>query len=734
MTSSDAGAGRPRLKVLHVITPSRVSGAERIAVELCEGLKQRGHEVLVACKLFSPFPDFARDAGLECVELDIGGKLNLRAALRLARLVREREIDVIHTHLSTASLWGSIAGRLTRTPVIAHVQALNWSPCYLLADGVIACSEAVKRRIRGQGIPARKIRVVYNAIDVERFSRELSIDEAKHRLGFGADVIVAGVVAHLSRKKGQGYLMRAIAELSQRHPKLMLMLVGEGADRTMLTSLAESLCISERVRFTGYQSDVRPFLSAMDMLVLPSISTEGFGIVLAEAGALGVPAIGTSVGGADEVVANEVTGFIVLPRSVTPLAEAIDRLAQDPHLRREMGERGRKRVTALFTIDKMVSEVESVYMEHAANRCDSTSREHEVGSVGEFRGMSSSHIDRTAGEASAKLGRVLFVRLSSLGDVLDATPVAEAVKREHPGAHVGWVVDRRCAPLLAANPHIDRIHAWDPTVCGFLRLIKELRSVRYEVVVDAQGLLKSAVIGWASGAPKRFGPTDARENAGLFYTDNICVDRDFARVSERSLLLLQGIGVAVTPGEFPLTIQLATEDEESVGQWLQLHNLHERPFIVLGPSTTTPQRHWTPERWSELADRLSREYGIACAVLAGSRDRPLLDMIAAKARAPVVLSAGALDVRASCGVVGRASAVVTLDSFLLHAGLAMGTPTVALFGPTPTDRFSGEPGLTIVNKECSCHPCGRRPTCAGAFACMKMITVDDVLAAINLLN
>jgi len=112
----------------------------------------------------------------------------------------------------------------------------------------------------------------------------------------------------------------------------------------------------------------------------------------------------------------------------------------------------------------------------------------------------------------------------------------------------------------------------------------------------------------------------------------------------------------------------------------------------------------------------------------------LLEGIASKAGASLVTSAGALDVRASCGVVGRAAAVVTLDSFLLHAGLAMGTPTVALFGPTPTDRFSGEPGLTIVNKECSCHPCGRRPTCAGAFACMKMITVDDVLAAINLLN
>jgi len=358
-----APSARQRLKVLHVITPSRISGAERIAVAICRGLKERGHEVMLACKLFSPFPSFAQEAGLKCVELDIGGKLNLSAPWRLARLIRERGFDLIHTHLSTASLWGSVAGKLTGTPVVAHVHALNWSPCYLLADQVLVCSEAVKKRMERQGIPAHRTRLVHNGIDLSRFRRNLSAGEARRALGIAPEAFVIGAVGHLSKKKGQSFLIKAFATLLQRNPNLILLLIGEGPDRAELTGLAASLSIADKVRFAGYQPDVRPYMNAMDLLVLPSIAGEGLPLVLAEAGAMGIPAVAADIGGAREIIEHGVTGLIIRPRSVEALVGAIGRLVNNPEERRQMGEKARKRVEAFFTIERMIDGIESLYEE-----------------------------------------------------------------------------------------------------------------------------------------------------------------------------------------------------------------------------------------------------------------------------------------------------------------------------------------------------------------------------------
>jgi len=322
---------------------------------------------------------------------------------------------------------------------------------------------------------------------------------------------------------------------------------------------------------------------------------------------------------------------------------------------------------------------------------------------------------------------VLFVRLSSLGDVLDATPVAEAVKRMRPNWEVGWVADSRCAPLLFHNPYIDRVHVWDPTVRGSLRLWREVRSFRYTVAVDLQGLLKSAIVGWVSGASERLGPADAREKAGAFYTHRVEVKRRFVRVAERALTLLRGLNIEASPQQFGLTIRLTEHEQQAVEEWLALHNLKPWEYVVLAPATTTPQRHWLTERWAALADKLNAERGMRCVLLGGRSDEKLLTEVKAKAASSPVVSAGGLSVRVSCGVVGRAAAVVSLDSFLLHAGLAMGTSTIGLFGPTPTERFSEEPQLRIIERQLTCRPCGRRPTCHNEFSCMKMITVDDVM-------
>jgi heptosyltransferase-1 len=328
--------------------------------------------------------------------------------------------------------------------------------------------------------------------------------------------------------------------------------------------------------------------------------------------------------------------------------------------------------------------------------------------------------------------RVLFVRLSALGDVLDATPVAEAIKSVWPQVELGWVVDRRCAPILRHNPFVDHLHVWDQTVLGTVSLIRELRSLRYEVALDAQGLLKSGLVTRFSGAPQRVGLGDAREGSHRCYTQIIPDRPPYWRVAERALGLLEGIGIEAAAEQFDLRMVTTEGEGRSVDRWLEAAGLHADEFVVLAPATTTPQRHWPPDRWADLATRLRQSCGFRSVLLAGRVDQPLLEAIRAQVD-PVmglVVSAGDMDVRESACAVRQAAAVVALDSYLLHVGLAMKTPTVALFGPTPTERFEREPGLKLVEQPYSCRPCGRRPTCDGRYTCMALITVDDVHAAV----
>jgi glycosyltransferase involved in cell wall biosynthesis len=343
------------MKVLQVITPSRIAGAERSTTSLCEHLARAGHEVVVACKAGHPLAEVMRGAGLEVRETHIGGKLNLAASVRLARLARAMGAEVIHTQLSTAALWGSVAGRLADVPVVAHVRALNTKTCYLLADRVIAISHAVKRHLEAQGMPGERIDVVYTGLDPARYGAPLSRAAAKAKLGITADRPAVGVVAHLTAKKGHAPFLEAAARVSQRHPDVLFLLLGEGPEREALAARARQLGLKERVRFLGFHADVLPFYAAMDVVVLPSIAGEGLPRTLLEASFLGIPVVGTVLSGVPEIIADGETGFVVPPGAVEPLAERIAELIEDASLRERLGAAGTARIRERFTLPAMVA-------------------------------------------------------------------------------------------------------------------------------------------------------------------------------------------------------------------------------------------------------------------------------------------------------------------------------------------------------------------------------------------
>jgi glycosyltransferase involved in cell wall biosynthesis len=357
---------RHPLTILQVITQRRYSGAERICLALCEDLQRRGHRVVLLCKQNGDMPEIARSAGIDTKTPAISGKLNLLAPLRIAAIAREIKADVIHTHLSTAGMWGTLAGRLAGVPVVAHVHAMNSKHCYQFADRIITCSSGVREHLVAQGVSPKMIQVVYNGIDLRRFENTPDGLSTRVSLGLPSDAPVIGCVAHLSAKKGQEFLIRAVALLRDRWPELHCLLVGEGDMTGELQHLAADLGVAENIHLLGFRSDAAAVMNAMDIVVLPSIAKEGLGLALVEAAILEKPTVASNAPGIDEALMDGVSGILVPPGNPEQLAEALDRLLADRELRKRMGVAGHRRALEKFTIPAMTDGVEAVYRELVA--------------------------------------------------------------------------------------------------------------------------------------------------------------------------------------------------------------------------------------------------------------------------------------------------------------------------------------------------------------------------------
>lgn len=350
-----------RRAILQVITQRRFSGAERICLTLCAEMQRRGHRVLLLCKPNGGMPEEARKLGIEARTPAISGKLNLAAPLVIARTAREFGADLIHTHLSSAGLWGSLAGRLAGVPVLTHVHALNTWHYYRFGTRTVTCSEGVRQHLLRQGADPRRVTVVYNGIEANRLNGVIGESDARRMLGLLPDQPVVGCVAHLSEKKGQKYLLQAVALLKERFPRLVCLLAGEGEQFDELRRTAAELGIAERVCLLGFREDVISVMNAMDVVVLPSIAKEGLGLALVEAALLEKPTIGSNAPGIDEALEDGVTGLLTPPGNAAALAEKLALLLDDVELRRRMGTAGRSRALRLFSMQAMCDRMEEIY-------------------------------------------------------------------------------------------------------------------------------------------------------------------------------------------------------------------------------------------------------------------------------------------------------------------------------------------------------------------------------------
>lgn len=361
-------------KVMLLAIGLGVGGTETHILELASRLDRSRFTVTVCT--FKPGGIMAQELqkrGVRVLSLDGAGKLDARVILRLFKLLRVEQPDVVQAFLFWANVAARACGRILRAfPVISSYHdeivsegwwvrlvdrlTLNWT------DRIVCCSGAVSRsvvsRIGGQ---IEHCDIIPFGVNTDQF--EPTAAATRRELGLRDDGAVIGTVCRLVEpKKGLRILLQAMAELARRYgqPPCQLLIVGDGPSRHELEVLREQLGLCSWVVFTGSRRDIPRVLHALDAFVLPSLY-EGFGIAILEAMAAGKPVIATAVGGIPEFVLPDETGLLVEPGNVDALADAIDRLLSDPQLAHTMGTKGKMRARESYHISKVVRQHEEVY-------------------------------------------------------------------------------------------------------------------------------------------------------------------------------------------------------------------------------------------------------------------------------------------------------------------------------------------------------------------------------------
>ncbi len=327
--------------------------------------------------------------------------------------------------------------------------------------------------------------------------------------------------------------------------------------------------------------------------------------------------------------------------------------------------------------------------------------------------------------------RILLVKLSSFGDVIHALPTLEALRTLYPQGQITWLVEEAYAPLLTGHPALDEVWAVPRVRLGqevgrdkvlrLLRLLRRVRASRFDLVIDLQGLLKSAL--WVALAQsfRKVGYDRTRELSYLALTERIPPYDPEAHAVWRYLNVARHLGASPALPRFRLGLTPTLPDFLASG---------DRPWVVLHPGARWPTKLWPAAGWAQLGDWLSREKNFAVVITGSAADRELAAQIITRMREKALNLAGRTSLPELAGVMQKARLAITADTGPMHLAAALGTKVVAIFGPTSPGRTGPfGPGHRVVRLGLACSPCFKRH--CPEPRCLLELAPDAVLAAVE---
>ena len=328
---------------------------------------------------------------------------------------------------------------------------------------------------------------------------------------------------------------------------------------------------------------------------------------------------------------------------------------------------------------------------------------------------------------------ILLIKPSSLGDIVHAMPTCAAIRRAYPKARLTWLVKREWAGLVERIDGVDRVWPVESTLTGWLSQVPLLRTEGFDLVVDLQGLFRSAAIGWFSKSPLLVGFANGREGSPWFYSRRVPVPQSEMHAVDRYLLVAEAVG-ARESGTPEFRFRIPNSDHDEIDRLLSRSGVTPgTSWVAMNVSARWPTKRWPAASFAEIADRLQQERFGAVVMIGGPEERADVAAVSAMMKTPVVDLAGATTVGLLPALLSKASLLVTNDSGPMHISAAVGTPVVALFGPTSAVR-SGPYGAghDVLTGKVPCSPCFSR-TCqhTSHLACLTIITPDQVLSAVR---
>jgi glycosyltransferase involved in cell wall biosynthesis len=354
---------------LHIDTARTWRGGQSQVLTTVMGLRALGHRTLLVAHSEGELRQRAKE-GLDLLALAPKTEMDLTAAWRLSRILKQLKPDIVHAHdphgVAMAGLALSMSTQLAKPPLVAarrvdfHLRGSSLSRWkYRQVDCFLCASEAIRQMLIGDGVPAARAVTVHEGIDLERVEAAPPANlHAELWLPHHAPIV--GNVAALVPHKGQRHLIEAARLVLPQVPDARFVIAGEGELRPALERQIKDHHLEKHVLLAGFRPDVLSLHKAFDIFVMSSV-TEGLGTSLLDAMAAGKPVVATTAGGIPEVVVDGETGFLVPSRDHDAMAAAIVKLLKDDALRNRMGEAGRARARTVFSAERMVQETLRVY-------------------------------------------------------------------------------------------------------------------------------------------------------------------------------------------------------------------------------------------------------------------------------------------------------------------------------------------------------------------------------------
>ena len=360
--------------ILHVIDTTGPGGAETIFIDLATQLPRDQYRPIVVIRGKGWVYEELCRRGIEPLFMEAKGSFNWQFLSGLVKLIRREGVDLIQSHLLGSNVYCSLAGLLTRTPVVAtfhgvvdfgkkeRMRGAKYAAINAGADCIVAVSDDLRKEIiESTSLKPEKIKLIYNGIKTEDYQHPRSRG-LRDQYGWSDDEVVIGCLGNIRPAKGYDILLRAAALLEESPRSYRFVIAGQGKGSLYdgLMQLREELGLQDRVLFPGFMDDAAEFLSGLDLFLSTSIS-EGLPLSAIQAMVAGLPLVATRCGGYEELVSDGENGLLVDIGNSRAIADALDSLAADAGLQEKLAQQARKYAIETFDLGSMLAEYEKVY-------------------------------------------------------------------------------------------------------------------------------------------------------------------------------------------------------------------------------------------------------------------------------------------------------------------------------------------------------------------------------------